>query len=54
VGFLALFGVCVQAGVIMIEFINQLRARRKGMEVSNREHIVEAPVEGAVLRLRPS
>ena len=53
VGFLALFGVSVQAGVIMIEFINQLRAHRKGMEVSSRQHIVEAAVEGAVLRLRP-
>ena len=53
VGFVALFGVSVQTGVIMIEFINQLRARRKGMEVSNEEHIIEAAVEGAVLRLRP-
>src|ERR1035437_6065419 len=53
VGFLALFGVPVQTGVIMIEFINQLRARRKGMEVSTQEHIVEAAIEGAVLRLRP-
>jgi cobalt-zinc-cadmium resistance protein CzcA len=53
VGFLALFGVSVQTGVIMIEFINQLRARRKGMEVSTHQHIVEAAVEGAVLRLRP-
>jgi cobalt-zinc-cadmium resistance protein CzcA len=53
VGFLALFGVSVETGVIMIEFINQLRARRKGMEVSSREHIVAAAVEGAVLRLRP-
>jgi cobalt-zinc-cadmium resistance protein CzcA len=53
VGFLALFGVSVQAGVIMIEFINQLRARRKGMEASSKEHIVDAAVEGAVLRLRP-
>ena len=53
VGFLALFGVSVQTGVIMIEFINQLRARRKGMEESTDEHIVEAAVEGAVLRLRP-
>jgi cobalt-zinc-cadmium resistance protein CzcA len=53
VGFLALFGVSVQTGVIMIEFINQLRARRKGMEVSTHEHIIEAAVEGAVLRLRP-
>jgi cobalt-zinc-cadmium resistance protein CzcA len=53
VGFLALFGVSVQTGVIMLEYINQLRARRKGMEVSTQEHIVEAAIEGAVLRLRP-
>ncbi len=45
VGFLALFGVCVQTGVIMLEYINQLRAR--GHEA------VVAAVEGAVLRLRP-
>ena len=29
VGFLALFGVSVQTGVIMLEYINQLRARGK-------------------------
>jgi cobalt-zinc-cadmium resistance protein CzcA len=52
VGFLALFGVSVEIGVIMLEYINQLRARRRGMEVSTQEHIVEAAVEGAVLRLR--
>ncbi len=45
VGFLALFGVSVQVGVIMIEFINQLRARGNP--------IAEAAVAGAVLRLRP-
>ncbi len=53
VGFLALFGVSVETGVIMIEFINQLRGRRKGMEESSRQHIVEAAVQGSVLRLRP-
>ena len=53
VGFLALFGVSVETGVIMIEFINQLRARRKGMEGFSEEHIIEAAVEGSVLRLRP-
>jgi cobalt-zinc-cadmium resistance protein CzcA len=52
VGFLALFGVSVEIGVIMIEFINQLRARRKGMEESNQEHIIAAAVDGSVLRLR--
>ncbi len=45
VGFLALFGVCVQTGVIMLEYINQLRARGNT--------VLEAAVEGAVLRLRP-
>jgi cobalt-zinc-cadmium resistance protein CzcA len=45
VGFLALFGVCVQTGVIMLEYINQLRGRRFTIE--------DAAVEGAVLRLRP-
>jgi len=45
VGFLALFGVCVQTGVIMLEYINQLRVRRYTIE--------DAAVEGAVLRLRP-
>jgi len=45
VGFLALFGVCVQTGVIMLEYINQLRVRGHS--------VVDAAVEGAVLRLRP-
>jgi len=45
VGFLALFGVSVQTGVIMLEYINQRRARGAS--------IVESAIEGAVLRLRP-
>jgi cobalt-zinc-cadmium resistance protein CzcA len=45
VGFLALFGVSVQTGVIMLEYINQLRSRGHS--------IVDSAVEGAVLRLRP-
>jgi len=54
VGFLALFGVSVQTGVIMLEYINQLRARRRGMvEEADHGHIIEAAIEGAVLRLRP-
>jgi cobalt-zinc-cadmium resistance protein CzcA len=53
VGFLALFGVSVETGVIMIEFINQLRSRRPRSEESSHEHIIEAAVDGAVLRLRP-
>jgi len=45
VGLLALFGVSVQTGVIMLEYINQLRARGRSIE--------DSAVEGAVLRLRP-
>jgi cobalt-zinc-cadmium resistance protein CzcA len=45
IGFLALFGVSVQTGVIMLEYINQLRARGHSVESS--------AAEGAVLRLRP-
>jgi cobalt-zinc-cadmium resistance protein CzcA len=45
VGFLALFGVSVQTGVIMLEYINQLRVRGHTIE--------QAAIEGAVLRLRP-
>src|SRR5215472_8975312 len=44
-GFLALFGVSVQTGVIMLEYINQLRARGHSIE--------DSAIEGAVLRLRP-
>jgi cobalt-zinc-cadmium resistance protein CzcA len=45
VGFLALFGVSVQTGIIMLEYINQLRVRGHTVE--------DAAIEGAVLRLRP-
>jgi cobalt-zinc-cadmium resistance protein CzcA len=45
VGFLALFGVSVQTGIIMLEYINQMRV--------NGHPVEEAAVEGAVLRLRP-
>ncbi len=44
-GFLALFGVSVEIGVIMVEYINQLRARGQSER--------EAAIEGAILRLRP-
>jgi cobalt-zinc-cadmium resistance protein CzcA len=44
VGFLALFGVSVEIGVIMLEYINQLRASGSS--------ITDAAIDGAVLRLR--
>ena len=45
IGMLALFGVSIQTGVIMIEYINQLRARGYS--------VLDSAVEGAVRRLRP-
>ena len=45
VGFLALFGVSVQTGVIMLEYINQLRSRGHS--------VMDAAVQGSVERLRP-
>jgi cobalt-zinc-cadmium resistance protein CzcA len=45
VGFMALFGASVQTGVVMVEYINQLRARGLSIET--------AAIEGAVRRLRP-
>jgi len=45
IGFLALFGVSVQIGLIMVQYINQLRARG--------HTVMEAAVDGAVRRLRP-
>lgn len=45
IGFLALFGVSVQTGVIMVEYINQLRSRG--------HTILDAAREGAIQRFRP-
>ena len=45
IGFLALFGVSVQIGVIMVEYINQTRARGQS--------VTDAAINGATLRLRP-
>jgi heavy metal efflux system protein len=44
-GFLALIGVSIEIGVIMVEYINQLRTRGRNPR--------EAAREGALLRLRP-
>lgn len=45
VGFIALFGVAVLNGVVMVSYFNELR--REGMKVA------DAVIQGAVLRLRP-
>ena len=45
VGFIALFGVAVLNGVVMVSYFNELR--REGLEIER------AVLQGAVLRLRP-
>jgi cobalt-zinc-cadmium resistance protein CzcA len=45
VGFIALFGVAVLNGVVMIAYINQLREQGRSLE--------QAVREGATIRLRP-
>jgi cobalt-zinc-cadmium resistance protein CzcA len=45
IGFIALFGVAVLNGIVMLSYINQLRATELSMH--------DAVVEGASLRLRP-
>ena len=45
VGFIALFGIAVQNGVVLVSYINELRRRGKPLP--------DAMIEGALLRLRP-
>ncbi len=45
VGFIALFGVAVLNGVVMVSYINELRARGRALR--------DAVIEGAETRLRP-
>jgi heavy metal efflux system protein len=45
IGFLAVFGVSIQTGVLLVSYINQMR--RNGMSIR------DAVIEGSCLRLRP-
>ena len=45
VGFIALFGIAVQNGVVLVSYINELRARGKSLH--------DSLVDGGLLRLRP-
>jgi Cu(I)/Ag(I) efflux system membrane protein CusA/SilA len=58
VGFIALAGVAVEIGVIMLVYLNQALARRTAAaerdgRVLTRDDIREAVIEGALLRVRP-
>lgn len=45
VGFIALFGIAVQNGIVMVTYFNDLRDRGKSLD--------EALIQGSLLRLRP-
>ena len=45
VGFIALFGIAVQNGVVLVSYINELSLKGKPLQ--------ESVIEGALLRLRP-
>ncbi len=45
VGFIALFGIAVQNGVVLVSYFDELRRKGRSMD--------EALIEGALLRLRP-
>jgi len=58
VGFIALAGVAVEIGVLMIVYLEQALARRREMAASEGRSLVsadlrEAVIEGALLRVRP-
>ena len=48
VGYIALFGVAVEAGIVMVEYLQQ----RMGLEGQD-ETLKETVIEGALLRIRP-
>src|SRR5436853_3634079 len=54
VGYIALFGIAVETGVVMVVYLHEALNRRlaSGGEITEKD-IEEAAVEGAVHRLRP-
>lgn len=58
VGFIALAGIAVEIGIIMLVYLNQsyesmLEKCRKEARLPDREMLVESVLHGAVMRLRP-
>ena len=54
VGYIALYGVAVQTGVVMVVYLHEAldRRLRRGGEISAQD-VWDATVEGSILRLRP-
>jgi Cu(I)/Ag(I) efflux system membrane protein CusA/SilA len=54
VGFIALFGAAVQTGIVMVVYLEEAVERKKSeLGRLNKETLLEAVTEGALLRLRP-
>lgn len=53
VGFIALYGVAVETGVVMVLYLHEALDRRLAGGPITDEDIRKATIEGAVLRLRP-
>ncbi len=58
IGFIALFGIAVETGVLMIIYINnslfkKVNSLRSSQQPVNKQAVEEAIYDGAVLRLRP-
>jgi Cu(I)/Ag(I) efflux system membrane protein CusA/SilA len=54
VGFIALFGAAVQTAIVMVVYLEEaVERKRKELGKLNKETLLEAVTEGALLRLRP-
>jgi len=53
VGYIALFGIAVETGVVMVIYLHEALDRRQAAGVLLHEDIEAAAIEGAVQRLRP-
>jgi Cu(I)/Ag(I) efflux system membrane protein CusA/SilA len=53
VGYIALYGIAVETGVVMIIYLHEALNKRLGKGEITKQDIHEATVEGSVLRLRP-
>jgi len=53
VGFIALYGVAVQTGVVMVLYLHEALDRRRAHAALTAQDIFDATVEGALLRVRP-
>jgi len=55
VGYIALFGIAIQTGVVMVVYLEEYLAKKKAARGDDFNHadLIEAVKEGAKLRLRP-